>query len=67
MSNKQYIKWNVMDETVATCRGNSREEIHCSASYLWLRRVLKIMKMCYELRNRLEYETGVLEYFLVVK
>jgi len=34
MSNKQYIKCNVTDEIVATCLGNSREEIHCSASYM---------------------------------
>jgi len=44
----------VTNETVATCRGNSQEEIHCSGSYMWLRRFLKIMKMCYELRYRLE-------------
>jgi hypothetical protein len=27
----------------------------------------KIMKTCYKLRNRLEYEAGILKYFLVVK
>jgi len=44
----------VTDETVTTCRGNSQEKVHCATSYIWLRRLLKILKMYYELLYRLE-------------